>query len=93
MANVTDNFAEGEAKNFAAMVTNVEENGVTIKQWSTEQLKAFEAAWLEVAGELAAEDAHFKKSGTTFRNSAKATRPGATTSICRVPGTEGASET
>jgi len=62
MANVTDNFAEGEAKNFPAMVTNVEEHGVTIKQWSTEQLKAFEAAWLEVAGELAAEDAHFKKS-------------------------------
>ncbi|MEL6519861.1 MAG: TRAP transporter substrate-binding protein [Pseudomonadota bacterium] len=61
MANITDNFAEGEAKNFPAMVTNVEEHGVTIKQWTPEQLKAFEAAWLEVAAELAAEDEMFAK--------------------------------
>ena len=62
MANITDNFAEGEAKNFPAMVENVEQHGVTIKQWSPEFLEAFEASWNEVAGELAAEDAHFKKS-------------------------------
>ena len=62
MANITDNFAEGEAKNFPAMVENVEQHGVTIKQWSPEFLEAFEVSWNEVAGELAAEDAHFKKS-------------------------------
>jgi len=59
LANVTTNFAEGEAKNWPAMVTNVDEHGVTIKQWSEEQLNAFETAWLEVAGELAAEDPFF----------------------------------
>ncbi|MCY4007693.1 MAG: TRAP transporter substrate-binding protein [Rhodobacteraceae bacterium] len=61
MANITDNFAEGEARNFPAMVTNVEEHGVTIKQWDTEMLDAFETAWNEVAAELAAEDEFFAK--------------------------------
>ena len=61
MANITDNFAEGEATNFDAMRENVEKNGVTIKQWSPEMLDAFEAAWVEVAAELAAEDAFFKE--------------------------------
>lgn len=59
MANLADNFAEGEAKNFPAMKENVEEHGVHIMQWNEEQLQAFETAWLEVAGELAAEDAYF----------------------------------
>ena len=61
LANVTTSLAEGEAVNFDAMVTNQEENGVTIKQWPPEMLDAFEASWNEVAAELAAEDAHFKK--------------------------------
>lgn len=61
MANITTNFAEGEALNFPAMVTNVEEHGVTIKQWDTDTLKAFEAAWLEVVEELKAEDEMFAK--------------------------------
>ncbi|MEL7526431.1 MAG: TRAP transporter substrate-binding protein [Pseudomonadota bacterium] len=61
MANITDNFAEGEATNFDAMQENVEKNGVTIKQWSPEMLDAFETAWVEVAAELAAEDAFFKE--------------------------------
>ena len=60
LANITTNFAEGEATNFPAMVDNVENNGVTIKQWTPEQLDVFENAWNEVAGELAAEDAFFK---------------------------------
>lgn len=59
MANLADNFAEGEAKNFPAMVENVEKHGVNIKQWDQEFLDAFEAAWLEVAQELAAEDEYF----------------------------------
>ncbi|TFL17904.1 TRAP transporter substrate-binding protein [Jannaschia formosa] len=61
MANLADNFAEGEAKNFPAMKQNVEEYGVEIKNWTPEQLDAFEAAWEEVAAELAAEDPFFKE--------------------------------
>lgn len=59
LANITTNLAEGEATNFSAMVENVEQNGVTIKQWSPEMLNAFETSWNEVAAELAAEDAYF----------------------------------
>ena len=59
LANVTDNYAEGEATNFPAMVENVEQHGVTIKLWTPEQLDAYEAAWLEVVNELAAEDEFF----------------------------------
>ncbi|PWJ21088.1 TRAP transporter substrate-binding protein [Jannaschia seohaensis] len=59
LANITTNFAEGEATNFSAMVENTEQNGVTIKTWSPEILAAFEDAWNEVAAELAAEDAYF----------------------------------
>jgi len=61
LANVTTNLAEGEGTNYAAMVDNVENNGVTIKNWTPEQLDVFEATWGEVAAELAAEDAHFAK--------------------------------
>lgn len=59
LANITTNFAEGEAKNFDAMVDNVENNGVTIKQWSPEMLATFESTWNEIAAELAAEDELF----------------------------------
>jgi len=60
LANITTNYAEGEAKNFAAMISNVEENGVTIRQWPDEMLTTFESTWNEVAAELAAEDEYFK---------------------------------
>jgi TRAP-type mannitol/chloroaromatic compound transport system substrate-binding protein len=59
LANLTTNFAEGEAKNFAAMIENEENRGVTIKQWSPEVLEAMETAWNEVAAELAEEDEFF----------------------------------
>ncbi len=61
MANITDNYAEGEATNYAAMVENSEKNGVQIKQWSPEILETFENTWNEVAAELAAEDEMFAK--------------------------------
>ena len=61
MANITDNLAEGEATNFAAMVENEEKNGVINKQWSPEILAAFEENWNQVAQDLAAEDAFFAK--------------------------------
>ncbi|MEM1268029.1 MAG: TRAP transporter substrate-binding protein [Pseudomonadota bacterium] len=67
MANITDNYAEGEATNFQAMVDNTENNGVTIKTWSDEQLAAFEAAWNEVAAELAAEDEFFNEVWTDLQ--------------------------
>ena len=60
LANITTNYAEGEAKNYAAMVANVEENGVTIRQWPQEMLDTFESTWNEVAAELAAEDEYFQ---------------------------------
>ncbi|PJI92688.1 TRAP-type mannitol/chloroaromatic compound transport system substrate-binding protein [Yoonia maricola] len=60
LANITTNYAEGEAKNFAAMEANVNENGVTIRQWPIEMLETFESTWNEVAAELAAEDEYFK---------------------------------
>jgi len=61
LANITTNLAEGEAKNFDAMVDNVENNGVIIKQWPPEILAAFEAAWTEVVAELSAEDEFFQE--------------------------------
>jgi len=61
LATITTNLAEGEATNFAAMVDNVENNGVTIKQWPQEMLDAFEGAWDEVVAELAADDPFFQE--------------------------------
>lgn len=61
LATITTNLAEGEATNYAAMVDNVENNGVTIKQWSPEMLAAFESAWDEVVLELAADDPFFQE--------------------------------
>ena len=43
------------------MVDNVENNGVTIKQWSPEMLGAFEGAWEEVVTELADGDEFFQE--------------------------------
>ena len=61
LATITTNYAEGEATNYAAMVDNVENNGVTIKQWSPEIIAAFQGAWDEVAQELAADDPFFQE--------------------------------
>ena len=59
LANVTTNFAEGEAKNYAAMVDNETNNGVTNAQWPPEMLETFETTWNEVAEEMAADDPFF----------------------------------
>ena len=67
LANITTNYAEGEAVNLGAMVENVEKNGVTIRQWPDEMLDAFEAAWGEVAAELAAEDEYFAEVWTDLQ--------------------------
>lgn len=60
LANITTNFAEGEAKNYAAMQDNVDKNGVVLKKWDPEMLELFESAWNEVAEEMAGEDEFFK---------------------------------
>ncbi|WP_170413259.1 TRAP transporter substrate-binding protein [Ruegeria arenilitoris] len=58
-ASMADSFAEGEAIQHAALTDNIENNGVTIKQWSPEMLDTFRTTWDEVAAEEAANDAFF----------------------------------
>ncbi|EEA94612.1 TRAP-type mannitol/chloroaromatic compound transport system, substrate-binding protein [Pseudovibrio denitrificans] len=60
-ASVTDSFAEGEAIQHEALLDNVNNNGVQIKQWSPEMLDVFRSTWDEVAQEEAANDAFFAK--------------------------------
>jgi len=60
-ASMADSFAEGEAIQFAALKDNVDNNGVTIKQWSPEMLQLFRDTWDEVAAEEAANDEFFAK--------------------------------
>ncbi|GAB4266479.1 MAG: TRAP transporter substrate-binding protein [Pararhodobacter sp.] len=69
-ANIAYGLAEGEAIQVEALRQLEEEHGVQIHRWSDEDLAALEAAWNEVAAELAAEDADFARvyeSYTTFR--------------------------
>ncbi|MEM9250029.1 MAG: TRAP transporter substrate-binding protein [Pseudomonadota bacterium] len=58
-ASMSDSFAEGEAIQARAMIDNVNENGVVIKQWSPGMLDLFSQTWDEVAAEEAANDAFF----------------------------------
>ncbi len=60
-ASMTDSFAEGEAIQHAALIDNVENNGVMIKTWSDEMLATFRENWEAVAAEEAANDAFFAK--------------------------------
>ncbi len=60
-ASMADSFAEGEAIQHAALLDNVENNGVQIKQWNDEMLSTFRATWEEVAEEQAANDEFFAK--------------------------------
>jgi TRAP-type mannitol/chloroaromatic compound transport system substrate-binding protein len=57
-ANVAVMLAEGEAIQFSAM-KELQEKGVTLHRWPDEILEALNAAWIEVAAELAAEDESF----------------------------------
>lgn len=61
MATITDNLAEGEATNYAAMVENQEKHGVIIKQWPPEILDTMRKTWDEVAAQMASEDEFFAK--------------------------------
>ena len=58
--NIREGLAEGEAIQGKALA-ELKSKGVNIHRWSPEVLATLEGAWNEVAGELAAEDANFKK--------------------------------
>jgi len=58
--NVRFGIAEGEALQFEAMKM-LEAKGVNLREWPPEILDALEAAWLEVAAEMAAEDDDFAR--------------------------------
>lgn len=60
-AQMTESFAEGEAIQYTAMQKNLDENGVTIVDWSPEMLELFHSTWSEVAKEEADNDAFFAK--------------------------------
>ena len=60
-ASMADSFAEGEAIQHAALIDNVENNGVEMKQWSEAMLATFEETWNAVAEEEAANDPFFAK--------------------------------
>ena len=60
-ASMADSFAEGEAIQHAALIDNVENNDVQIKQWNDEMLATFRTTWEEVAAEQAANDEFFNK--------------------------------
>lgn len=60
-ASMTDSFAEGEAIQHAALIDNVENNGVQIKKWNDEMLATFRENWNAVAQEEAANNEFFAK--------------------------------
>ena len=68
-AQMYQEFAESEAKQFSAM-SELQKKGVTIHQWSPEILKALEEKWNEVVEEQKAKSPEFAKiweSYSTFR--------------------------
>lgn len=58
-ASMADSFAEGEAMQFDALKKSIEENGVEIRQWSSEMLDVFRTTWEDVAAEESANDPFF----------------------------------
>ncbi|MEM1360308.1 MAG: TRAP transporter substrate-binding protein [Pseudomonadota bacterium] len=58
-ASMADSFAEGEAIQAAALIDNIENNGVTMVQWTPEMLEIFQTTWNEIAAEEAANDPYF----------------------------------
>jgi TRAP-type mannitol/chloroaromatic compound transport system substrate-binding protein len=68
-ANMLEQFAEGEAKQFSAM-KELQSKGVTLHYWPKEILSVYEKTWVEVAAEQSAKSPEFKKawdSYSTFR--------------------------
>ncbi len=63
--NVREGLAEGEAIQGAALA-ELKTKGVTIHRWPPEVLQELNAAWGEVAGELAASNPNFNKVWESF---------------------------
>ncbi|PID47779.1 MAG: C4-dicarboxylate ABC transporter [Proteobacteria bacterium] len=59
-AAILDAYAMGESMQFPVMQENIEKNGVEIRYWSDEMLKAFKEKWDEVVAEESAKDPQFK---------------------------------
>jgi len=60
-AQMLNQFAEGEFRQFTAMKELTEKHGVQIKFWDKTFLDAFQAKWLEVAKEQSDKSPDFKK--------------------------------
>lgn len=65
-ASILQTYIDGEAKQ-AASLKRMQAKGVTLHKWTPEQLKQYEAAWLEVATEEAAKDPVFKRVWDSYR--------------------------
>lgn len=63
--NVREGLAEGEALQIAAL-DDLESRGVIFHRWPPEILAALEAAWQEVATEIAARNRNFDKVWTSY---------------------------
>ena len=64
--SVLNTYAETEARQFEVMAELSAKQGVQIKRWPDDVLKAFEKAWLEVLAEESAKDPLFKKVADSY---------------------------
>jgi TRAP-type mannitol/chloroaromatic compound transport system substrate-binding protein len=64
--SVLNTYAETEARQFEVMAELRAKQGVQIKRWPDDVLKAFEKAWLEVLAEESAKDPLFKKVADSY---------------------------
>jgi TRAP-type mannitol/chloroaromatic compound transport system substrate-binding protein len=64
-ANMLEQFAEGEAKQFAAM-KELQGKGVTLHYWPKDILATYEKTWNEVAVEQSAKSPEFKKAWDSY---------------------------
>jgi TRAP-type mannitol/chloroaromatic compound transport system substrate-binding protein len=60
-----EQFAEGEAKQFAAM-KELQGKGVTLHYWPKDILATYEKTWNEVAVEQSAKSPEFKKAWDSY---------------------------
>ena len=64
-ANMLEQFAEGEAKQFGAL-KELQAKGVSLHYWPKEILSAYEKTWNEVAIEQSAKSPEFKKAWDSY---------------------------
>ncbi|HEX5816916.1 MAG TPA: TRAP transporter substrate-binding protein, partial [Methylomirabilota bacterium] len=64
--SVLNTYAETEARQFEVMAEMRAKQGVQVKRWPDDVLKAFEKAWTEVLAEESAKDPLFKKVADSY---------------------------